>query len=154
MEGYSVPYLPDLTPYPNLEDMSRNFGWPPPGTSALTVGWLAPEHNFPTAFPESSFLDSLFYLCAHHSILRTRGFHSCALPHTAKPAAPYPARRGGEEAWLGSAEISVVAADGKLLFAPNLVFHYVEEHHYQPPDIFIEAVLAGRTVVLPTNFLL
>ncbi|MCK9875496.1 hypothetical protein MXD59_06860 [Frankia sp. Ag45/Mut15] len=146
-----MPYQQDLTTHPYLEAMSRVKGWPPPGTPALTVGWLAPEHDFPTALPDDAFLDALFYLCAHRSIIRTRGFHNCLLPHATRPAAICVVRRGDEEVRLGSAEIGVVAAGGELLLAPNLVFHYIEEHHYQPPAIFTEAVLARRTITPPAG---
>ncbi|SNQ49499.1 conserved hypothetical protein [Frankia canadensis] len=87
-----------------------------------------------------------------------RGFHNCLLPHATMTAPICIAHRGGEEARLGSAEIGVVGAEigvvgagGELLLAPNLVFHYVEGHHYRPPDIFAEAVLARRAVVLPAD---
>ncbi|SNQ49513.1 conserved hypothetical protein [Frankia canadensis] len=146
-----MPYLQDLATHPRFDAICRIKGWPPPGTPALTVGWLAPEHEFPTALPDGAFLDALFYLCAHHSIIRTRGFHNCLLPHATMTAPICIAHRGGEEARLGSAEIGVVGAGGELLLAPNLVFHYVEGHHYRPPDIFIEAVLARRALVLPAD---
>ncbi|MCK9894825.1 hypothetical protein [Frankia sp. AgB32] len=146
-----MPYRHDLSPHPYFEAISRIKGWPPPGTAALTVGWLAPEHDFPTALPDDAFVDALFSLCAHHSVMRVRSYYGCLLPHATRPAAPYVVRRGGEEARLGSAEIGVVAASGELLLAPNLVFHYVEGHHYQPPEIFIEAVLARRIIVPPAG---
>ncbi|MCK9921865.1 hypothetical protein MXD61_08190 [Frankia sp. AgPm24] len=149
-----MPYQQDLATYPNLEMISRNFGWPPPGAAALAVGRLAPEHEFPTTLPDDAFLDALFYLCAHHSIMRVRSFHNCLLPHATRPAAICVVRRGDEEVRLGSAEIGVVAAGGELLLAPNLVFHYIEEHHYQPPAIFTEAVLARRTITPPAGVLL
>lgn len=43
---------------------------------------------------------------------------------------------------VGSAEIRVFY-QGKTYAAPNLLYHYVVEHHYQPPSEFIEAVLHG-----------
>lgn len=43
--------------------------------------------------------------------------------------------------WLGSAEIRVKAKDGRIYAAPNLIYHYVAEHDYDPPKEFIEALL-------------
>jgi hypothetical protein len=43
---------------------------------------------------------------------------------------------------LGSAEIRVFAV-GVIYAAPDLVFHYVRDHEYKPPQTFIDAVIAG-----------
>jgi hypothetical protein len=42
----------------------------------------------------------------------------------------------------GNGEIWVVKGD-KLYIAPYLIIHYIEEHKYQPPAEFIDAVLNG-----------
>jgi hypothetical protein len=34
-----------------------------------------------------------------------------------------------------------VPADGRLFYAPDMIAHYVEEHGYAPPEMFIAAVL-------------
>jgi hypothetical protein len=52
----------------------------------------------------------------------------------------------GESARLGCAVVVVESRPGVVLFAPDLVFHYVVAHHYQPPAEFINAVVARRIV--------
>ncbi len=50
---------------------------------------------------------------------------------------------GGGELVLGSAEIRVFGSNGVTYAAPDMIYHYVAEHEYKPPDEFIEAVLYG-----------
>jgi hypothetical protein len=52
-------------------------------------------------------------------------------------------RKGDEWITIGSAEIRVFGHDGRVYAAPNFIYHYVVVHHYQPPEEFVEAVLAG-----------
>ena len=52
-------------------------------------------------------------------------------------------RRGNDELWLGSAEIRVFSNEGVTYAAPNLIYHYIVDHHYLPPEEFIRAVLEG-----------
>src|SRR5215831_16890956 len=42
---------------------------------------------------------------------------------------------------LGSAEIRVFGNNGHIFAGPDLIFHYMQEHHYLPPDIFVQAVM-------------
>ncbi len=49
----------------------------------------------------------------------------------------------GEQIELGYAEIRVFGKRGKSYAAPNMLYHYVTDHHYKPPDEFIEALKAG-----------
>ena len=44
----------------------------------------------------------------------------------------------------GNGEIRVCSRLGVTYVAPALVWHYVAEHQYQPPQEFIEAVLSHR----------
>src|SRR5207253_72063 len=44
---------------------------------------------------------------------------------------------------LGSAEIRVFSNDGIIYAAPNLIFHYVAAHEYDPPEEFKQAVRTG-----------
>jgi hypothetical protein len=50
---------------------------------------------------------------------------------------------GGEFLTLGDAELRVVAEDGRWFVAPTLVLHYVVEHGYRPPDLFVRAIKRG-----------
>jgi hypothetical protein len=43
---------------------------------------------------------------------------------------------------LGTAEIRVFG-NGRIYTAPDMIYHYITLHEYQPPDEFIAAVLAS-----------
>ena len=55
---------------------------------------------------------------------------------------PQPVKRGNQTAWFGSAEIRVIG-DGMIYAASTIIYHWVVEHQYRPPDEIIEAVLKG-----------
>jgi hypothetical protein len=42
---------------------------------------------------------------------------------------------------LGSAEIRVPGKSGIQYACPNMIYHYLQDHNYRPPDEFITAVL-------------
>lgn len=145
-------HMPDLAPY----DYHR---WNlPPGVRMLAVGWLEPEFPYSTGSVPAEFVHALGQLCIQHQQGRMRGWHDCRLgcprpggddvPRMANGrrllAPPTSVEIDGVRVVLGSTEIRVIAADGTWLAAPSLVYHYVTEHAYLPPEPFVEAVMAGR----------
>ena len=152
-------HFPDLSFY----DYSRGN---PPQTK--NVGWLRRGHAFETATPLQETLDRLWNFCKI-AVAQTRGYHPCDL--CAPPAIPS-CVRDGVRLLLGSAEIRVFSKDvfsplrqrlrderhdGLLILrkssirfgiyaAPNLIYHYVEAHHYKPPDEFLDALHNGPPV--------
>lgn len=133
-------YFPDLAPYDYLPETV------PDGVELLTVGWLEPDHDFTAseAEPDPVFLANLVTLAADHQVAATRSVHGCRFRHLFETDFQYGAVYGTRLLYLGSAEIRVVTADGRLLTAPTLVVHYVRDHGYQPPAEFVEAVTALR----------
>lgn len=133
-------YYPDLAPYDYLPETV------PPGVELLTVGWLEPGYDFPTADedPDPRFWQNLITLAADHTVAATRSVHACRFRHLFEADYQYRAVYGTRVLYLGGAEIRVVAADGRHLTAPTLVVHYVRDHGYQPPQAFVEAVTAMR----------
>lgn len=133
----------DLTPYTYLAEEGGS------GT-VLTVGWLGRDSRFEVGEPEPGLVDSLLALTAFRPVNTTRGFHLCELcdrPPDAEPeplVVPYPAAERGE-VLLGSAEVRVPGPDGIVYAAPTLVAHYVDRHHYRPPEAFRYAALALAT---------
>jgi hypothetical protein len=113
-------FFPDLTPYTYLDPEED-----PPGT--LNIGWLDPEHPFPTGPTSEEFRAKLGWLCERR-VKQTRGFLPCEFCK-------------GRNRPHSSAEMRVALA-GKVYAAPSLVHHYVVAHDYRPPDEFIAAVLA------------
>ncbi|MEZ0107201.1 hypothetical protein ABH920_001192 [Catenulispora sp. EB89] len=134
-------YYPDLALYDYLPETV------PEGVELLAVGWLEPGHEFPTAADDDSdpvFWQNLVTLAADHTVAVTRGVHGCRFRHPFEADFQYGAVYGTRVLYLGSAEIRVAAADGRLLTAPTLVVHYIRDHGYRPPEAFVEAVTAMR----------
>jgi hypothetical protein len=122
-------FFEDLTPYTYLHPEEEA-----PGT--VNIGWLAPDHPFPTSPTSEEFRSKLGRLCEWR-VNQTRGRHGCYFCK----AREHPA---------SSSEMRV-AGNGKVYAAPSLVHHYVVAHDYRPPDEFIAAVLAwdGATAGKP-----
>jgi hypothetical protein len=113
-------HFADLTPYTYCHPEEEL-----PDT--VNIGWLDPDHPFPTGPTSKEFRDRLELLCGF-PVKQTRGVHPC-----------YFCKGQGRP---GSSAEMRVAGDGKVYAAPSLVHHYVVAHDYRPPDEFIAAVLA------------
>ena len=120
-------YFPDLSSY----------SYRPGEESALNVGWLEVQHVFSTGAVNEVFCQKLLHLCCH-PVKRTRGYHVC--PFCATPAMGQEVRLRGESFKLGDAQIRVRGLNGEVYASPNLIYHYVQAHHYRPPQAFIDAV--------------
>ena len=109
-------------------------------SSATNVGWLDSGHHFRAAPSDPKVLTALWEFC-RISVAQSRGFHLCPFCLSEEPIW---AERNGECLLLGSSEIRVFSAETDAIYAaPNLVYHYVEVHHYEPPVEFRHAVLQG-----------
>lgn len=106
----------------------------------MMVGWLDNEHPYPKGNVPSQFIDRLWIFCTN-TFFDTYGYHYC--PLCPNPSFGMPMEHNGEKRTLGDAEIRVMSKDGILFTAPNLIFHYVIDHQYYPPENFIQAVLEG-----------
>lgn len=125
-------YYPDLTPYSYLSgDRPAN---------ALNIGWLDNQHPFPKKKASEELLNALFESCLH-PVLNTRGWHHCEFCCPGPNFGGMKVSRHGREALLGSAEITVKGKNGRVYAAPNLIYHYVAAHDYDPPKEFLEALL-------------
>lgn len=123
-------YFPDLSPYSYLGHE--------PNVTLLNVGWLDEEHDYPIGNVAAEVLDKLFNACLV-PIRQTRGWHSCQLCRPTNLRG-YRAEWKGRQAFLGSAEIRVRGRDGIEFASPNLIFHYVRDHRYLPPQAFLDAL--------------
>ena len=156
-------YYPDLSPYVYFREhvtaLPAEFDaiWNQP--SVVNIGWLDPAFPFETGIVSERFMDRLFELC-RHKVNQTRGLHFC--PYCTSPAtvvlrvksegevkeilAPVPMRtkRNHISINLGSAEIRVVDPYGVTYACPDMIYHYVADHGYLPPDAFINAVLGAK----------
>jgi hypothetical protein len=120
-------YFPDLSPY--------SYNRAHRGVLARNIGWLDPDHVFPTADPTDTLLGRLWDFCLI-SVQPARGGELCPLckQHAVS-------ERAGTRLILGSAEIWVFDRTRQFAFAaPNLIYHSIQGHHYLPPASFLEAV--------------
>jgi hypothetical protein len=123
-------YYADLTVY-SFSDRQN-------GTEVLNIGWLDGIHLFAKAKPSEELLNALFRACLN-LVNQTRGFHVCELCDTRSFGIQ--ASRDDKTIVLGSAEIRVAGGNGVVYAAPNLIYHYVAEHDYNPPVEFTNALL-------------
>lgn len=128
-------YFPDLTPYEFVKGWGKT-------ENLLNVGWLDRGHSFPTAEPDHEIVLILEQFCKR-PVNQTRGFHLCHLC-TVEPSRQPTLVIDGRSIYLGSAEIRVPGETGIVYASPTLIYHYVKDHGYRPPDEFLQAVRASR----------
>jgi hypothetical protein len=109
----------------------------------LNVGWLEAGHEYRTGAVSEAFITALGRLCAFRKVNHMRGIHPCRLGECAGRDVWPPIRViiDGVETMFGDAEVRVPYLDGTWFDAPDLIYHYVTVHGYQPPDAFIDAVM-------------
>ena len=122
----------DLQPYAEHEAETRL------GMTPLAVGWLDRRRAFPTGPTSLDFRLRLWGFCREPFVVgQTGAVQPCPVCGQIVQTVG-----GGETLVLGSAEIRVIG-DTDIYAAPNLIYHYVVEHQYRPPDEFIQAVMTG-----------
>jgi len=124
----------------HFEDLSKYSYWACGSLEVLNVGWLE-QSGLATALPTGEHLDLLWEHCKI-AVEQTRGFYLCLLCPEPQRGIVY-ASRNGMSLHLGSAEIRVISADGRVYAAPNLIYHSVHTHHYKLPEEFVAALQTG-----------
>jgi hypothetical protein len=154
-----LPYYADLTAYPHshtevLDPATRTYRRVHHEGFVLNVGWLDPRYPFAKQQPTTVFLENLekFY---YRVVDQTRGIHICPFCPESKSKAKWPAPSTratilNREIVLGSAEIRV-SAPGVTYACPNLIYHYIKDHDYRPPDEFIDAVMSPKAAGIGFN---
>jgi len=130
-------YFPDLATYTY---------WPDNGVrpEMLAVGWLEPPHPIPSGTVPDVFIAQLGKLCIE-PVAATRGYHDCPFPPCVDSnESATDADIDGRPVFLGHAEIWVRSPSDTWYAAPTMIYHYITEHRYRPPDEFIDAVLSGH----------
>jgi len=120
-------YYADLTPYEYLAS-----------ADCLNVGWLEASHGFPVGEPNPDVIRRLARAARYSRVNQTRGYHICSL--CSAPKLGCRLRVGLRWIRLGSAELRV-RGQGVTYACPDLIVHYMRDHHYAPPDQFIDAVM-------------
>ena len=132
-------HFDDLTAYVYMAHSVR------PGTK--NIGWLDAATPFPQSVPDGAFLTRLWAYC-QISVVQTRGIHPCELCSAGTQTIF--GWHGDESLLLGTAEIRVFGATGDIYAAPTLIYHYVKDHHYAPPEEFVHAVMMDPLPPDPT----
>ena len=129
-------YFQDLSPYQYL---GRD-----PDPNVLTVGWLDADHEFPKGIVSAVILEKILALC-HKPVNSTRGIHQSPFirRNPKEPSRAYLVEYKGKRMYLGNAEIRVSGQNGKTYAAPNLIYHYMKDCGYLPPEEFLEALMSS-----------
>jgi hypothetical protein len=110
----------------------------------LNVGWLGREMAFETGNIDAEIWDELVRL-ASDPVNLMRGLHDCELCDVESPVRVQSDYSPKGFASLGTGEIRVKGENDRWYVAPTLLLHYIQSHHYLPPEGFIQAVRAlGR----------
>lgn len=119
----------DMTCYQDLEKIDYF-----PVTEDIplyAVGWIDHQSEFPQGEVTRHFFDKLCELAENSwEPVVSAGFHSCEIcqfhdyQHTA---------RGSKNLFI--------PFNNAVYVAPELIVHYINEHHYLPPKVFIDGVM-------------
>lgn len=107
-------------------------------TCLRAVGWLEPEHPFPTGeTSRDDFRRICELLVAPWQPLVGGGSHPCRLcQHSGGPTS---LQLDGMQVVMGLANVFVPAVD-VVFVAPSLIAHYIDAHRYAPPAELLAAV--------------
>lgn len=120
---------------------------PCPIPEIRNVGWLDKNHPFKTGDVDPKFLEKLEKLIFNSYrgscsifVNKLRGSYECLVCGEDKLTIS----NGQKEFTLGSSELWIPDSrvKGHYFATFGLIIHYVKDHHYQPPQEFIDSVLA------------
>ena len=126
---------------------------------ARVVGWLGMNSAFKTAVPPAAALEKLSKMLLSEKpnfcFGQARGFHHCEFcPDPPDPDVDIEGwfyhgtevlSDGVSRRRLGSCRFlvrDISKPSNHYLVAPSLIYHYVREHRYCPPQVFWESVMA------------
>jgi hypothetical protein len=113
---------------------------------SLNIGWLSGSEELVAGETPVEFQERLHRFCLDENLVKVmRGFQECEFCGLSSSEWGRNHPIYGENAGLmsiGDGEIRVIGRD-VVYAAPALIYHYVVEHHYRPPQEFIDAVLTG-----------
>lgn len=100
-----------------------------PAYTRLNVGWLEADRPYPTGPVPVAFTEKLKAVQAVQWMNVCLGQHECDLCPPEDPPE-------------GNGEVRIPGPPGIAYAAPFLISHYIAAHGYQPPQVFMDAVLA------------
>lgn len=99
------------------------------GSDICAVGWLDKHHSYPKGPVPNSFLETLKrHIQTAWQPVVSAGLYECSFCEVGQTWG------AGGNVWIPAPKV--------VYIAPEMITHYIETHDYQPPDEFIEAVLA------------
>lgn len=106
----------------------------------LGIGWLDISMPYATGSTPAAFRERLLEHCVRGVLRLMCGFHFCQFCNhePIRTSLWY----GEQQVLCDNGEIWVSGSD-VIYVAPAMVYHYVTEHGYRPPDEFIDAVMRG-----------
>ncbi len=108
--------------------------------NVLAVGWLDRAHAFACGRIEARLVEKLKTMAIEQPAQQARGFSSCeicGLEHVAIEHRGVERRLGSAEIWIPDALVA-----GRAFAAPDMIIHYVVDHGYQPPEVFLKSLEA------------
>ena len=134
---------------PSYEDMAE-YSYlihPFKFANVKTVGWLNAKSNFKTGDLQEAVLKKLKNIARRDGVFQPLVDPSRHSPYCEICGLVKLDHAHGE--WIPSAELWI--PHGDIIFSsPTTILHYIEKHHYLPPDDFIEAV-NGVDISKPFN---
>lgn len=122
--------------YPDLQ--SYSYSLPFSVHSVLTVGWLDGAHPFTLGRVGTHLVEKLKTMAIEQPAQQTRGFSSCeicGLEHVLVEHRGVERRLGSAELWIPDAVVP-----GSAFAAPDMVIHYIVDHGYLPPEVFLKSL--------------
>ncbi len=130
-----------------FEDMTEIDGWTQDG-KAYWVGYLDINHPYTTGEVPAGFISKLLAMPRAIPVAISAGWHGCPLCPKQKDnmgnwISPRIRKHNEHAWWLGSMELGIYSIDKtKIYLMPDLITHYIEQHHYLPPQEVIDAVMS------------
>ena len=112
----------------------------PAGLQLIAVGWIE-KPGFPTGAVPDECIEAL--IAAYPSKIiedGTRGIQTCTFCGSLSPEVAWK----GKTITLSGHGQYFVRKDSAVYMAPALLLHYIIDHHYCPPQVFIDAVNQGE----------
>ena len=112
----------------------------PAEVELYAVGWIE-EAGFPTGAVPEECIEAL--IAAYPAKIipdGTRGLHTCTLCNVLMPKVEWK----GKQVDVKGYGHYLVCYENSVYMAPALLLHYILDHHYRPPQIFIDAVMNGK----------
>lgn len=133
----------------HFEDLTPNtLDYQLLGIESFYVGLLKPNQSFPIGETSQEFRDRLHDFCLFENIVcRVRSLHNCQFCSVSSDGwvikDGVPQKNGGLESFARTNGEIRVLGETKIYASTALIYHYVVEHKYKPPEEFIEAVLTS-----------